>query len=118
VDGVSRRAPLFATALRTALPMWLWAAHFAFSYVIVAIGCQAGWQQAGPGAWSRLELVLALGSTLAVGAALLLLVRACRGARLQPGLSGLVHRLVAVLALLGIVWTTVPMGLLPLCRWA
>jgi hypothetical protein len=118
-DAAPGAVPFFRTALRSSLPLWLWAVHFAFSYVAVAIGCRLGWQQAPDGAWSRLDTILALGSALAAGAALWLLCRACRPAASgSPGLSKRVRGLASLLALLAIVWTTVPMLVLPVCRWA
>jgi len=43
---MSPGAPFFAAAVRTSLPLWLWAGHFAFCYVAVAVGCHAGWHEA------------------------------------------------------------------------
>lgn len=92
------------------LPLWLWALHFAASYVGVAVGCRVGWHQgAGLAGMSPLRAGLALVSALAIAAAALLLA----AARRQPadnrhGLLTQARRIAAILALLAIVWPRCP----------
>ena len=91
-DGTTRRM-LYATA-----PLWLWAGHWALMYLLAAV--HAG--RAG-------MIVL---SVLAVGAAGALLWHATRR-RGKRSLHQLALAANAVLAAVGIVWTCVPLLLLP-----
>jgi len=114
---MSPGAPFFAAAVRTSLPLWLWAGHFAFCYVAVAVGCHAGWHEAAWHGASALRWALAGASALALAAAVALLGLACRS---RPGparpLQDVARRLVAVMALVGIAWTTWPALWLPACQ--
>jgi hypothetical protein len=98
----------FRAALRTAAPLMVWAAHFAFCYLLIAFGCVA-W---GPQAPLR---AAALGATaLALGVVGTQAVWAWR----RPGtpLAASVERWSAALALLGIAWTALPAFVLPACQ--
>ena len=107
-------ASFFGGSLRASAPLWVWAAHFAFCYVAVAIGCDAGWDV------STLRLTLAAGSGVAIAAAALSTVSVWRNARraAHRGLAARVGLLAATLALPGIAWTALPVLLLPACRYA
>jgi len=107
----------FAGSAQASLPLWLWALHFAFCYVIVAVGCHAGWHLVAVAGFSSLRWALVAASVLACVAAAELLRRArSQAAREPPALLGRVRLLAAVLGLVGIVWTAVPILLLPACR--
>jgi hypothetical protein len=115
-----KRASFFGGSMRASAPLWIWAAHFAFCYVAVAIGCDAGWHRVDWAGLSALRWTLASGSVVAIAAAVLLLVAARRHARGagHAGLAARVGLLVAALSLLGIAWTSLPALLLPACRFA
>ena len=89
-------------------PLMVWALHFFAVYVLVAAACCT------PFADRALRATLLLASALAVAAIVGLLLR---GRRRGPG--SLLHAATTgsgVLALAGVVWTTLPMLSLPLCR--
>ena len=114
---MKRAAPFFPAAARASLPLWLWALHFAFCYVAVAVGCRAGWQHPGAAGLSPLQGLLGWGSAAALGGAVVLLVHAWRHRATAPGaLLARVRSVVAALALIGIAWTSIPLLLLPTCR--
>jgi hypothetical protein len=98
-------------------PLWAWALHFFLSYVLVAIGCDAG-----PGGARRLDpatlRALAVGAGLVAWLAIAACARgACRvRARHAPGrLLDAALALAALLAAIGIGWTLLPLLLLPPC---
>jgi hypothetical protein len=96
-------------------PMLLWFAHFASCYVAVAVGCTAI-AHGGTTSASSLRLALVAGTALALAAGAWLLVRACRADAFEPGtLLPKVRLAAAVLALVGIAWTCLPLAFLPLC---
>ena len=107
----------FAGSVQASLPLWLWALHFAFCYVAVAVGCHAGWHLAVLAGFSLLQWLLVAASVLAclAGAELLRRARA-HAAQQRDGLLGRVRLLAALLGLVGIVWTAVPTLLLPVCH--
>jgi hypothetical protein len=106
----------FSGTVRASLPLWLWALHFAFCYAGLALGCHAGWDRGE----APLRGLLLTGSALAVAAASLLLWRAWLQLRSDraAGLLSQVRLAAAVMAWIGIVWTSVPLLLLPLCQLA
>lgn len=114
-----RRAPFFGESMRTSAPLWLWAAHFAFCYVVVAIGCDAGWHRIEWAGRSTLQWTLATASVAAIAAGAALLLAGWRHARddAHRGLAARVRVLVAALSLTGIAWTAAPAVLLPACRF-
>jgi len=103
----------FRPLLYGTLPLLIWAAHFFAAYVLVAAQCGAAAATATlPSPRGALPAMLATLSVLALGACALLLWRASgklRGAGRDPGLLGWAHAGSAVLAMLGVVWTCVPM---------
>ena len=109
-----KRSPFFAGSMRAAAPLWTWALHFAFCYVAVAVGCDAG------GDLAALRWTLVAGSVVAIAAAALLTLSAWRNARqaAHRGLAVRVGLLAAALSLLGVAWTALPVLLLPACRYA
>jgi hypothetical protein len=110
-----RHATFFAGVRAGAAPMLLWSAHFGFCYVAVAVGCTARAHGDAASASSlRTALLAATAIALAIGA--WLLVHACRADAREPGaLLPKVRLAGAVLALVGIAWTSLPLALLPLC---
>lgn len=97
---------LFAQLIRGAGALLIWAVHFFFSYVYVAAGCM--------GEAPLRRSVLLAGSALALAAVCALLWQAVR--RRARGLAGWAQAGGAVLALIGILWSSVPMFMLGLCR--
>lgn len=113
------RSPFFAGVRAGTAPMALWALHFAFCYGAVAVGCTAILDGGAAVTPPQLRLLLAAGTAVAVAAGLRLLYVACR--RLDPAHGDLLPkvRLVgAALALVALLWTGLPLALLPLCRAA
>jgi len=96
------------------LPLLIWAAHFFAVYLLVAAQCSPALitPTAPRGA------ALATLSVLALGACALLLWRAratLRGAGRDSGLLDWARAGSAVLAMLGVIWTSVPMLLINGC---
>jgi hypothetical protein len=110
------RATFFAGVLAGAAPMLVWSAHFAFCYVATAVGCTAI-ARGGALTASSLQPMLVAGTAGALAAAAVLLVRACRAGVREPAASllGKVRLSAAVLALVGIAWTGLPLAFLPPC---
>lgn len=112
-------APFFRASIHASLPLVWWALHFAFCYAGLAIGCTAGWDRGASLVGSPLQTALLIGSAIAVAGAAVLLLHAWRRARADDGsLLPRVRLVAAVMALIGIAWTSVPLLLLPLCRLA
>jgi len=110
-----RHATFFAGVRAGAAPMLLWSAHFAFCYVAVAVGCSALAHGGGASA-SSLRLALVAGTAMALAAGAWLFVRACRADARKPAtLLAKVRLASAVLALVGIAWSALPLAFLPLC---
>lgn len=102
----------FRKLLRGTLPLLVWAAHFAASYVLVAAQCSpAGY---APGHPQRLPLAAMTVLALGICAAL-----AWRGRRTLGGAPApLLERaatLTAWLSFVGIAWTAVPMWFIDSC---
>jgi len=111
------RSPFFAGVRAGTAALALWALHFAFCYAAVAVGCTAILDGGAAITPLQLRLLLAAGTAVAVAAGLRLLYVACR--RLGPAQGDLLPkvRLVgAALAVVGMLWTSLPLALLPLCR--
>jgi hypothetical protein len=109
---------LFTQMFQGTAPLLVWAAHFFFCYAYTAAACTTGAERGHPG--SDPVNVLALASLLAAVATGTLLWRAVR--QLDCEAAG--DRLLdwakvgsAVLALIGILWTSVPMFMLDACAW-
>jgi len=111
----------FGRAWSGSAPLVLWAAHFALCYVALALGCTAilgGSMLMTP---DLLRLALAAATGIAVLAGLWLLLRAWRAAGPGHGHGGLLGRVrlvVAGLSLVAMLWTGLPLALLPLCHAA
>ena len=108
------RERFFRKLIRGTLPMLVWAAHFAGSYVLVAAQCSpAGF---APGSPQRLPLALMTVVALAVCAALAWRARGTlsRGND-ETALLDWAAALTALLAFAGIAWTSVPMWFIESC---
>lgn len=106
---------LFRKLLLGTAPLLVWAGHFFFCYAYAAAACLRNW----PGR----ERVLLLATVMAVGAGIWLLWRALRAASRKAGPGVRAGSLLdwariggAVLALTGMLWTSVPLMMLALCR--
>lgn len=108
------RDRFFVRLLYGTLPLLVWAAHFFAMYVLVAAQCSpAAITTQSPRRW-----MLGVLSLLAIGACLVLLWRArgtLRNAGEDIGLMDWAVAGSAVLALAGIVWTSIPMVLVDGC---
>ena len=102
---------------RGAMPLGIWALHFSACYVGIAVGCNAGWQRSTWLGVPSLQASLALLTLLALSAAGALVWQACRDAAGSRALLPAVRALTALLTLVGIAWSSVPLWLLPLCRY-
>jgi hypothetical protein len=112
------RSPFFAGVFAVTAPLMLWSFHFAFCYVAVAIGCTDIAHDGGPDSITQTQLRLLLigGTALALGLGAWLVVRACRSA--AGGFGDLLPKVrlaCAALALVAMVWTALPLALLPVC---
>jgi hypothetical protein len=99
-------APFFAGVWAGMAPLMVWAAHFAFGYVAVAVACVGA-----PPDPQVLRAVL-LGATAL--AFVWLAAMLCRASSLD-GYAQLMRRVGALLSLIGVAWSGVPMVLLPAC---
>ena len=109
------RSPFFAGVRAASAPLLLWALHFALCYVAVAAGCTAIAHGASltPAAL-RLALVVAAVLALALGG--WLVWRAWRACLAGDGdLLPKARFACALMAWIAIVWTGVPLALLPAC---
>lgn len=94
------------------LPLLVWCAHFAFSYGLTAAQCSpTGWRPGGPD-----RLLLGAVTLVAILACAWLAWRA-RGvpARADAGLLDWARFVLAVLALVAVTWTGVPLLLVTGC---
>jgi hypothetical protein len=115
MDGASRTDGFFAAARTASAPLLLWAGHFAFCYVAVAVGCTAALQGGGITP-QGVRWVLIGATALALGGGVGLLWGACRaGRRTQGDLLPVVRGAAALLALVGMVWTGLAVGLVGAC---
>jgi hypothetical protein len=108
------RERFFRKLIRGTLPMLVWAAHFAGSYVLVAAQCSpAGF---APGSPHRLPLALMTIVALAICAALAWRARSTfTGGDEQTALLDWAAALTALLAFAGIAWTSVPLWFVESC---
>ena len=107
------RERFFRKLIRGTLPLLVWAAHFAGSYVLVAAQCSpAGF---APGNPHRLPLALMTLVALAICAALAWRARRTFGGGEQTALLDMAAALTALLAFAGIAWTSVPMWFVDSC---
>jgi len=112
VEAPRTREAFWRRLLAGTLPLLVWIAHFSFSYGLAAAQCTpAGLRAGGP------DRVLLSGVTVvAVGACAWLAWRA-RGVprRDDAGLLDWVRFVLAVLALVAVVWNAVPLVLVAGC---
>lgn len=95
------------------LPLLIWAAHFALAYIVAAVACTRDFAGGSETRW-----LLIGASAVAIAWLVWLTARAVR--KFQRAWEGdttfaAVHFGVAALALIGVLWTTVPIALLPVC---
>jgi len=91
----------FRQMTHAVLPLLIWAAHFFFCYVYAAVACQ--------------RTVLVVVSLAAVFAAAALLARAVPPTLRASGKPRLLHRAtlaIALLSLIGILWSSIPIAML------
>lgn len=116
MNRAGRRFPFFAGTWSGSAPLLLWALHFAFCYGAVAVGCTAILHG---GAWltaEQLRLLMGGATVLALALGALLLWRAFAAGRQVGGrLLPRVRLLGALMALVGMAWTGLPLALLPAC---
>jgi hypothetical protein len=110
MTGMAGRNGFLAASLQGLLPLLVWAAHFAFSYVFVALACMA------PLGRGTLSAVLLAATAAALIALAWMGVGAARLLARDPGATGPAVRLGgAVLALIAVAWTALPMVSLAAC---
>jgi hypothetical protein len=113
------RSAFFAGVRAGTAALALWALHFAFCYGAVAVGCSAILHDGAAVTPPQLRLLLAAATAAAVAAGLWLLYGACRSlAHAQGDLLPKVRLIGAALAVVAMLWTGLPLALLPLCRAA
>ncbi|MBL0726567.1 hypothetical protein [Piscinibacter sp. HJYY11] len=99
-------APFFTGVWAGMAPLVVWAAHFAFGYVAIAVACVGA-----PPDPQGLRAVL-LGAT---ALAFLVLAAMLWRASSLNGHAQLMRRVGALLSLIGVAWSGVPVVLLPAC---
>jgi hypothetical protein len=116
-------ASLTLTMLYMTAGLTIWALRFVAAYSFTAIACSRGWDAAsgriGPVAMgvAALSLVAALGCA-AIAAHAFVAIRAAPAGEADDN-RPFIHYVAASVALLGllaIVWETVPLGIVPICR--
>lgn len=105
LDGLPRQV------LLGTLPLLIWSAHFALCYALVAARCSPGGR--GEGAMQAPLLIGA--SLLALGACAALLWHAARAWPIEARLMDWARAGGALLALVGIAWTSLPLLMLDGC---
>jgi hypothetical protein len=115
MSDAARRFPFFAGVWSASAPLLLWSVHFAFCYVVSAVGCTAVSHGATTITPARLHLALVAGTVLALALGGWLLVRACRRAAAGGDLMPNVAVGSAALAWIAMLWNGVPLALLPAC---
>jgi hypothetical protein len=107
------RERFFRRLLLGSAPLWIWALHFFGAYALVASACCTALQRTDWFGVPALRVALWALSALAVMAIAALLLKS---RPLPRGLLRSAAVLGGLLALLGVVWTTLPMlAALPLC---
>lgn len=112
--ALAKRERFFRRLLRGTLPLLVWAAHFAACYVLVAFQCSpAGFTPGNPRHWPLVAMTIV---ALAICAALAWRGRASFASPdEQTPLLDRATAWTAVLASIGIVWTSVPLWLVDSC---
>lgn len=104
-----------ASASRGVLPLVIWAAHFFASYASVEVACALQLQRVTFGGVAALSIWLWILTAAAIASLLALTVAAFRHGRADAG-SGSMQATVrigaAILALVGVLWSAVPIALL------
>jgi hypothetical protein len=107
-----------AGTLIGALPLLVWAAHFFVAYLTVKTACALGLQRFTFDGIPLITLLLGLLSAAAIGA-LLWMIALQRGETRRHfdggGTLAIVHTGASVLALAGVLWSTLPIVLVPPC---
>jgi hypothetical protein len=101
------------TVLRGVWPLLIWAAHFALAYVVAAVACTHDFTRETETRW-----LLLIASAAAIAWLAWLSVDAVRKLQRAPDRDATFTAVrfgVAALALIGVLWTTVPIALLSLC---
>lgn len=106
----------------------VWAAHFLFCYVLVSVACAFGFASAAGGGWGTVPILLVIASVLALASIAGLALLAYRrggeagGSRRPEDAEAARHRfmsltamLLGVLSAIGVVYTSVPLFVLPPC---
>jgi len=108
------RERFFRKLIRGTLPLLVWAAHFAGSYVLVAAQCSpAGFTPGNPQRWPLALMTLV---ALAICAALAWRGRhALGGSDEKIALLDRAGALTALLAFAGVAWTSVPLWFVDSC---
>jgi len=100
------------------LPLAVWAAHFFASYVFVAVGCHAGLDARTALGIPVLTLVLLAATLLAVAGLVWVLLQPTPTRKAGSGgdtVAAAFRRGAAVLSLVAVAWTGVPVALLQSC---
>jgi hypothetical protein len=110
---LARGAPFFAGVWAGSAPLLVWALHFAFCYVAVAVMCTSA-VNAGLDEPRALHGSLAAATALAFVTLAAMLWRT-RSPAPQASYLQLMRRVASTLALIGVAWMGVPMAMLPAC---
>ena len=117
-----RPAPAVPALLFLTGGLGIWAVRFLAGYGFTAVACAKGWRADAIAGIGVVQLGLVAMSVVALGGCGILLVRAlgdrASARRSDPGggFIGSIAALVAALAMLAIVWETLPVFLVPACR--
>ena len=99
-------------------PLLVWAGHFFLIYVLVPIGCRAGWHRASGGQqFGPLHWTLAAVTAGALAVLVVICWRAARRAHRRGGLLESFRFGAAALAILAVGWQFVPLFLFPACHF-
>lgn len=107
-----------AAVWQATAPLLLWALHFFVLYVVVAAGCTRGWADARWAGGPAVNLALGVFSAAVLVAAAGMVWRSLRGFRESQRRESLLPALrlgSGVLALVGIVWESVPLLMIAPC---
>ncbi len=100
---------------RISLPISVWLAAFSMVYGLEGLICSPRWVEAGLSAEAgRIALLTAWAAAIALHAGLLAAIRAPRFASPSPAIQWISVTL-AVVALVSIVWTLVPVAVTSMC---
>jgi len=113
----SQNERFIAGSARGALPLLIWAVHFFVTYISIKSACAMDLQRFALAGVSAISLFIWLLSAVAIGALVWLVALGVHAARSQGSASTLsiVHAGAAILALAGVLWSTVPIALVAPC---